>query len=494
MIFKNILLTFIGLVLVFRTAAKAYIMLGETRESPKTDRTYSLIDYDSNSYAIMRFDKAMKYAETEVYNRKLKHQGTYISTPDARSYGGVINLEGRIYMLFSRFRENKELARYEDVSLWAMPMRRDSFCIGTDSLALIAPFIMRSAFYRGNFVLSPDRSKLLVYDYEEEGDIEEVRGLTNEITLRVYDNKFELLWSKKVNLAPNPSEKRVMAIKKLRVNNQGEVAILTDYFRNHRSYSLKEVTADPTLFFVGAAPNNFARFTPNLGDLFFNQIDFTYDYEGNIVWFGFYSKHKYYQQAGYFYVKINAERSKVLHKKIVPFGEDLLKNMLQRKKLPKNPEMRNYELLSFRLTAKGELIISAEYQPYGISNFKSHSVLVMRILADGNLRWAKHIYKFNTFSEQLSVFLQHYLQLDGDNVYLLFNQGIYAETGKALAMRLDADGNLTEKNIFGYLNQEAVICPSLSYPLPNGQVFLSLQSRFFKFHQCAILDFRKLFE
>ena len=441
----------------------------------------------------MRYDKKFELAETEVYDHQLKHLNTFATTDKTRKYGGVINLFGQMFMLYSRFYENKEKKCYEDVSLYAIGIRSDSFLLTKDSIALIEPFDMKSNFYRGNFSLSPDHSKLLVYDFEEDGDIDEVRGLTNEITLRVFDKDFKLLWKRKINLAPNPSGKRVMAIKKLRVNNAGEVAIMTDFFRNHRSYSIKEVTADPTLFFVGADPKNFTRFTPNLGDLFFNEIDFTFDHEGNLVWFGFYSNYKYYQQAGYFYIKINADRTRVLQKKIEPFNEDLLKALLHRKKLPRKPELRNFNLINFRLTANGDLVISAEYQPYGINYTKSHDILVMRLAPSGELHWAKHIYKFNNYPESLAPFLSHYMYVKGDDVYLLFNQGIYND-GKAIALKLDAAGTILKKEIFSYLSKEEVICPSLSYALPNGKVFLSLQSRFFKFYRFGLLDLEKLFE
>ncbi len=478
----------------FNLWAQPYITLSESLESANTDRTYHLIHYDSTSYAVMRIDKAFRYAETELFDAKLKYLKTFVSTPDKRYYAGAINLEGRLHLLYSRFKINKELERTEDVSFWAIPMSRDSFYAAGDSIALVEPFVMYSPKYKGNYVLSPDRGKVLVYHYEEDGDIEEVEGLTNEITLRVFDNKFKLLWVRKVNLAPNPSGKRVMSIKKLRVSNKGEVSILTDYFRNHRSYNLKEVTADPTLFFVGEDPANFARLTPNLGNLYYNQIDFMYDQDGNIIWFGFYSNQKYHQQAGYFYIKINSDRTKILSKKICPFSEELLKQLLNTKKLPKIPEVRNFEMLYFKMNAEGDLVISTEFQPYGVSNFKSHNLLVLRIDPKGDLRWAKHIYKYNIFPYNLKVFLQHYMQIDGNNVYLIYNQGIYAEDGKAIAICIDEKGEISEKTIFGYLAQENVICPSLCTPLPDGRCFLSLQSRFFKYHQSGILDFRKLFK
>ena len=220
----------------------------------------------------------------------------------------------------------------------------------SDSIELIAPFKMTSNFYRGNFAVSPDRSKILVYDYEEEGDISGVNGLTNEVTLRVFDASFNKLWQRKVNLSPSGSPKRMVAIKKLRINNQGDVALLTDVFRDHRSYSLRKTTADPTLYFVGKKKEDYALFKPNLGDYFFNQLNFTFDTDGNILWFGFFSKQRYYQQSGVFFIKINNKRTKILAKKIHHFTSEQIAELLNRKKVGKNAEGRSYKMTHWRLT------------------------------------------------------------------------------------------------------------------------------------------------
>ena len=219
-----------------------------------------------------------------------------------------------------------------------------------------------------------------------------------------------------------------------------------------------------------------------------------YDAEGNIIWFGFYSNRKYFQQAGFFYIKINAARNKILSKKISSFDTDLLKSLLKKNKLKASTELRNFETAYFKISKNGDLIVSAERRPYGVANHKSHDIIVLRFDSNGTLLWSKHIFKYNIFAQSLKVFLDHYLQIDNDDIYILYNQGIYAETGIAKAVKIDRNGKMTEKNVLSYLNAENVICPTLCSPLPEGKTFINLQSRFFKYHQSGILDFRKLFE
>lgn len=463
------------------------------KERDKTTKTHTLLDFDSTGYYALRFDKTLSYAELEHYDPKLKFLKTYVVTDKARKYVGVVNLSGRLFLLYFRYKENKKENTHEQVSLYAKPIIRDSFKLGADSLELITPFTVSSNYYRGNFAVSPDRSKVLVYDYEEEGDIEDVTGLTNKITVRVFDSKLQLLWKRKVNLSPNGGAKRMVAIKKLQVNNAGEVAVLTDVFRDKRSYSFRQVTADPTLFFIGKERNNFSLFKPNLGDFYFNQLDFTFDRAGNILWFGFYSKQRYYQQSGVFFIKINSTRTKVLVKKRHEFSRAQIATLLNKKKIGKKAEARSYRLINWRLTKEGGVVLSAEHQPPGNLSFKSHGVLVLRFDTLGDIKHFNYVYKFGEQPRKQRVFLSHYLSLEDDYTYLLFNRGLYSD-GKAVVARINPEGTVEERQFYTYQTQQELFCPLLSFPLGKKQIFLCLQDRYFDNYRFALLDLKQLFD
>lgn len=457
-----------------------------------TSKTHTLFNYDSTGFYALRFNKYLSYAELEHYDTALNFKKAYVVTKKRRKYIGVVNIANNMYLLYFRYIENKRENTHDKVSLYAKQLEKDSFSLTQDSIELIKPFTMVSNYYRGNFAVSPDRSKVLVYDYEEEGDIDDVSGLTNEIRVRVFDSNLRLLWNRTVNLSPDGGAKRTVAIKKLRVNNQGEVAILTDVFRDNRSYSLKKVTADPTLFFVGKERNNFSLFKPNLGEFFFNQINFTFDTEGNILWFGFYSKQKYYQQRGFFFIKINKERTKVLIKKRHEFTNDQIAQLLNRKKVNEKAEARAYKLIHWRLTQEGGVVLSAEQQPSTSYNFRSNDILALRIDPEGEIQWFKHVYKHGEQPRRQKVFLSHYLFARGEDTYLLFNQGLYSD-GYAKAVKIDQEGQSKQRKFYTYETQQELFCPLLSFRLKSPQVFLCLQDRFFSNYRFALLDIQKLF-
>ena len=468
-------------------------MKSQLRESGKTSKTHTLLNFDSTGFFALRFNKQMNYAEVEHYDTDLTFIKSYVLTKKRRKYIGVINIANKMYLLYFRYIVNKQENTHDKVSLYAKQIKTDHFCLAEDSIELIKPFRMTSNYYRGNFAVSPDNSKILVYDYEEDGDIDQIRGLTNKIKLRVFNSEFKMLWNRTVNLSPDGGATRKVSIKKLRVNNKGEVAILTDIFRDHRSYSLRTVTADPTLFFVGKQKSDFSLFKPNLGDYFFNQINFTFDTKGNILWFGFYSNQKYYQQAGVFYIKINSERTKVLIKKQHKFSEKLIAELINKKRIKQKMEARSYKLVHWQLTEDGGVVLSAEMQPSSSYNFRSNYILALRFSSDGEIQWTNHIFKNGNQPRKQKVFLSHYLFTQSDNSYLFFNKGLYSD-GYASAIQIDSMGNKKQRKFYTYQNQQELFCPLLSFKLTDTNIFLCLQDRYFSSYKFALLDFKKLFD
>ncbi|CAA6828909.1 MAG: Unknown protein [uncultured Aureispira sp.] len=473
--------------------AQDFLIKSPLKDKDRTTRTHTLFNYDSTGFYALRFNKYLSYAELEHYDTLMNFQKAYVVTKKARKYIGVVNLHRKMYLLYFRYKENKRENTHDKVSLYAKQLAPDSFSLVSDSIELIAPFKMTSNYYRGNFAVSPDRSKVLVYDYEEEGDIDDVSGLTNEITVRVFDSTFKLLWKRSVNLSPSGGAKRTVAIKKLRVNNKGEVAVLTDIFRDQRSYNSKTITADPTLFFIGKETNNFALFKPNLGDFFFNQNNFTFDTEGNILWFGFYSTQKYYQQRGAFFIKINKDRTKILVKKRHAFTQDQIAQLLNKKKVNDKAEGRSYKLIHWRLTQEGGVVLSAEQQPSSSYNFKSNDILALRFDSEGEIQWFQHIYKHGELPIRQKVFLSHYMFSKGKDTYLLFNKGLYSD-GYATAVKINSKGERLTRKFYTYEKQQELFCPLLSFRLKGDKAFLCFQDRFFSNYRFALLDFETLFK
>ena len=481
-------------VLYTQNTPPAYLLESANNKKQKTAQTHSLLHYDSAHYYVFRTDDKFRRTEMEVYNKALQLQRSAVVSDGYFTYFSPMNLLGNLYLLRMNYNYNKEEEYYENVAMRAYLISKDSLKTGKDSLTLVQPFVMKSNYYKADFAISPDKSKILVYEYEELGDIEGVRALTNSVKLSVYDINFNILWKRTIDLAPEATLNRLVALKKLRLSNEGKVGILTDIFKSAeiRTYESKRPTANPTLFFVGEQVNDFMRFTPNLGDYCYNQMDFTFDNIGDISWFGCYSAQRYYQQKGFFYIKVNKERTKVLAKQQTNFSADLVAQTLN-KKASVGRELRNFVLAAWRmLPDKSGFVFNLENRPSSTYNFKSHEVLSICINNDGTLRWAVPIRKWGNVAQNYEMFLSHYLTVINKDVYLVYNNGVNAEN-QAVAVRIDSSGRKTEKLIYRYDRQENLICPRLSYPIGEGKIFLCLQSRYFNQYSFTILDLPALF-
>lgn len=453
-------------------------------ENKNRFKTYSLLSKKNESFAILRFSDDMKRNEIILLNEDLTLKSKNMGCEQIRNYAGALNINDNLFFIYSQFKENKTLEQYEQVSLWLNRIDTHLMTCNSDSFALIAPFTLKAPLYKGNLSISEDHSKIVVFDYEEEGDVEGVEGLTEEIRLRVFDKHFHLLWSRKVDLTTHSAGRRMIAVQKVKVNNSGEVAILTDQFRTIRSYQLKEVSCDPTLFFIGSEKNQILKFTPQLGDFFFNQSDIQFDKNNNLLWLGCFSEEKYHQQKGYYFIKIAADKSKVLERKIVPFAKEDLEILCSKK----TKEADHLKLIHFKINEQDEIILSFERQPYSTHFLKSHSLYILSILPNGNLKWAHPHYKYNSFKYSLQPFLSHYVINSSNYTHILFNQGLYKEGGKACLLTIEKEGKARQTTLFEYQNQETILCPLQSFQLSENKVLLSFQSEFFNKFQFGILD------
>ncbi|MDC0231552.1 hypothetical protein OAK19_06255, partial [Aureispira] len=145
--------------------AQDYIIKSPLRECGKTSKTHTLLNYDSTGFYALRFNKHMDYGEVDHFDANLNFVKTYIVTKKSRKYIGVINIANKMYLLYFRYIVNKQENTHDQVSLYAKQINPDIFCLVQDSIELIKPFRMTSNYYRGNFAVSPDKSKILVYDY-----------------------------------------------------------------------------------------------------------------------------------------------------------------------------------------------------------------------------------------------------------------------------------------------------------------------------------------
>ena len=472
---------------------KDFLVESKVRKSNDANRTYGLWFQAPNTkdLYLLRTNAQMRLMFTEVYDKDM-HFKREEATAYERRFTGSLDLNSNPYLLELKYKYDAHVKTYTDISFVAHRFDTTTLKLTGDSTTMIPPFILKDNLYRGNFAVSPDQSKLLLYHYTEDGELN-IKGLANEIELLVFNDKLELLWKKKVHLSPETHSKQMTLIRKLRVNNQGSVGIFAYMFIDEkaRTFKSKTPTVKPTLFFVGRGENEFLKFQPKLEDYFFSEMDFAFDKENNIQWFGQVSQISYEHSGGYFYMKMNANCTKVLAKNIVFYNADFLKKALGRK-AKKQRELTDYYLSAWRTDLQEETVIfTLERRPYASLTLKYNEVIVGKLDKKGVLLWLNIIPKYAQEQDRFEPFLSHYMWAKGDKVYILYNSGLYA-SNKAIALEIDALGNMREKTIFLNRNRETILCPSLTTVLED-KLLICMQSPYFTTYNFGLLDLQALF-
>lgn len=460
-----------------------------TRE--QTNRAEALLHEDSDGYTVLRYSDDFQYGEIEQLDTALqKRTSKMLFDLKKNRYIGLLEMKDRYWLLYSIWEqlpmnENAEVETTPDrkVGIYALALEPGSFRLSKDSVVLMPVQTISADIFEVDIALSPDKSKLLLYSYTAENKYGDITNLSDYLRLQVWNADLQPLWEREVNLAPKEADKKRVAIKKAAVDNQAQVVVLTDVFRDIRSYRGKTVTADPNLYFVGPQKEQFGRYQPDFGDYFYNQMDFTFDESGQLYWVGFYSNRRYHLQDGLFFVKINAERNKVLFKTRQPFGDSLKAKMLSDKQVERGVELRNFEMRHLLLDSEGRLSISAE-QHTGNS---IRDILLFRLKPDGFVDWAHHFPQLGGYPPRELLFRRHYIFQRGDTVHLLYNQGTYGPD-QLRHCWIAPNGRLSTVDLWDNQKAGGVLAPERIRPLTDGRLFFILQSRFFKYYRYVIWD------
>lgn len=471
-----------------------FFIESEVRKSDQANRVYGLWfqDIENEDFHILRTNTHMNLAFTDVYTKDLKHIKS-VETCNAKRFSGGIALQNNPYLLELKYKYDVHIKTYTDISFVGHRLNKASDKIGEDSTIMITPFILKENIFRGNFAISPDKSKLLLYHYTEDDELG-IRGLTDEVELLVFDADLKLLWKRKVNLSPENYGKKIVVLKKFRINNQGSIGILTTIFKseNKRTYKSNTPTDIPSFFFVGRAENEFIHFKPTLPDYFFNEIDFAFDKENNIHLLGQYSTQAYMYQGGYIYMKLNATCTKVLAKTVTPYTAEFMKAAWGKNRLKYN-ELVDFYLTSWRIIAEtNEIVFTLERRSPSAISLKYQQVIVGKLDEKGQLLWINTIYKNTQEAEKYEAFLSHYMVPKENKVYVLYNSGIY-DSNKAVIVQIDEKGNMREKPLFLNRNRETILCPILTQVV-GDKLLLTMQSTYFSVYNFGLLDLEAFFQ
>lgn len=389
---------------------------------------------DRTKAFIEKYDENLKLKRARELDLKYKNKD--------RRLEDVIMLGGKLYLVTS-FNNQAKRKNY----LFKQPISKTRFTTNIRDLELIGEFDTRNAQNVGQFdlVQSRDTSKLLVYH-----QLPFKKGEPESFKLRVFDEQFEELWTRPIEL-PYPSEN--FTVEEYRVDRKGNVYIVGVVYENGRQLVRQ---GNPTYRYTilaytenGTAFNEYRIDLPNY---FITDFTFRVANDGNLICTGFYSERGTTSVKGTYFFKLDAKTKEISNQNLKEFDFDLLTEFMSARQRDRaeravaegderrSPELYRFSLDHLILRSDGGALLIAEqfyvyertynYNPnfYRFNNniridyfYNYNDILVINIKPTGEIEWAARIPKRQSTMNDGGFYSSYAMSIVRDKIYLIYN-------------------------------------------------------------------------
>lgn len=300
----------------------------------------------------------------------------------------IVYLRGQLYLITSRI--VGDAAR-----VFARPLSPRAQVTGSEKL--LADMAQSDKFRQRQFDLkySSDSTHLLLYNQlppEKDGP--------EKFTLRVFQDDFNLLWSRDVTL---PFRDQGFSIRSYQVDREGNVYILC------RKVALRKEDRTPPVYMVYAYRRDGREevaYQLDIDGISFNNLRFELAANGDLVCAGYYGLGGQVGSKGIGHVRINPLTKEAYKVDLLPFPADFLAQAGRPLQRGQEPVLIRYQLRDLTLRSDGGIVIIAEQyfrqnrtemSPVTGTQFTSfdnyNDIIVANIAPDGTYTWLKRIPK-----------------------------------------------------------------------------------------------------
>lgn len=448
------------------TTNKADVSWGEELKFKKGSRFVEYLGKDDNNYYLIKslkrgekytintFGKDMNLKKELIIDMKhngkhtMYYEGSYLLKNKIYVFSSLPNKKTRINKLFCRAFDKNDLSPGKLIEIEELPYEKKK---RTGGFGVVA---------------SEDESKILVYlNKPFEKNAPEKFGFT------VLSSDLKELWKKDIEL---PYTEQFFSIKDYQVNNDGDVYLLGQEFKEDRSARKKGTPYFK--YHILAYLDNGKRikdYDINLEDKFITDITYKIAKNGDLICSGLYSKNGTYSIKGAFYMLIDFESRKIKNNSIKEFDQDFItqgwsdkaiaKAKKKEVKKDKAIELYEYDLKDFILREDGGAVLLAEQYFVRVSTYTTrdangntttrtvyhyyyNDIIVININPEGKIEWTTRVEKNQHSTNDGGALSSYVLQVDKDMLHLVYNEDArnYFEKEERKQMsRKDKKANLT---------------------------------------------------
>ncbi len=432
-------------------ASETYIDWGQEMREPAGSSLAKIIATGAEGFYGLRIKQGGTLENAKVI---IEHYGDDMNVKKAREidlkykkknrvFQDIVMVGRQLYLITSFHNEAKK-KNY----LFRQKIHNTRLTTSERDLELISEIDTRSVVRDGSFdiILAKDSSKVLIYNKLPTKNRE-----AEQFNLKVYDDSFEMLWSKDITL---PYDDKVFRVEEYRVDKAGNAylmgVIFKDGVRVRRNGQANYEYVILAYTNQGALANEYRI---NLEDVFVTDLTFRVAKDGDLVCSGFYSERGTYSMKGTYFFRLDAETKEIYNQNLKEFDFEFLtenygegqKARAERAEVRgdklRAPELYRFALDDLILRSDGGALLIAEQfyvqeytNPvggYSAGRFNNNyqrefyyyynDIIVVNIKPDGGIEWATRIPKRQVTRNDGGYFSSYAMSIVRDKLYFVYN-------------------------------------------------------------------------
>lgn len=389
---------------------------------------------------IEKYNEDMKLRKAQEIDLRYKKK--------KRDFEKMLFLNGQFYLMTS-FNNKAHKANY----LFVQSIRKKTLTLNK-KITKIAETPARDEYREGkfNFHISKDSSKVLVYS-----QLPNQRKSNEVFSISVFDNEFERLWEKRIQL-PYPDNK--FLVKDYRVDNKGNVYILGLLYDGQSGLFKRNSSYQYVILAYTDEGEEEEEYNIGLKDKFITDLTFRVDKKGKLICSGFYSDKGTYSMKGTYFFKLDPKTREISNENFKEFDFDFVTEYYsdrKKKRAERNEKSGNdrrsvelfqYSLNDLILRSDGGAVLVAE-QYYverddnnnnnfgypssvyrynnGLNNrvdyhYNYNDIIVVNIKPNGEIQWASRIPKRQETTNDGGYYSSYAMAIVRDKICFVYNE------------------------------------------------------------------------
>ena len=454
-----------------------------------------IIGEDNNGIYVLRY-KSRLFGQVmpiiEHYNKKmiLKY-----STPlkDLSSFNTMVNnawqFNDELYVFFSKYNTRKR----EQTLFYQQIDKKTGKLAGKRGRITDVPALNKVDIGNIEYAASPDSSRAVIYSSPtiSRGLLQRPNNMA--FTIEVVNEKFEKIWDKLVKL---PYREDLFDMVKVDVDKQGNAYILARIYNGRRQNERNgEVNYAYKIISYQDNGEKLVEYDLEMNDAFITDLTFKVNRD-KLTCAGFYSKKKTSNSIkGTCFFSVDIASQEILSKKIVPFEEDFLVRLMNKRRARKGRELFRYYLDEIILRSDGGAVLIAE-QFYVVTNtynngggfsagqtttytYHYEDIIVININPDGSVAWATNVPKEQQAST--TEFSSYAHMIVKGKIHFVYNDRI-SRRSPVMHATVNTKGEVSIKELFNNRDEgiltKPILCKQTSR---NEMVIYGERGQRFKF-------------